>query len=565
MIARSRPGYAPRVARRSRRLRLARALAAVAGLYIVAGLWLRPASPIHLPPSAGQPRLWRGAYHVHSNRSDGSGTPEQIAGAAAAAGLHFVILTDHGNGTRRPDPPRYVDGVLLLDGVEISTDDGHYVALGMRQTPFPLGGDGASVAADVVRFGGLGIIAHPDSPRPALAWHDPSVYAHGFEWLNADNAWRGANTSHLLLRLVAYPFNRPGALAGLAAYPATLFARYDAPPVTRDLALAAVDAHARIGWRRDADPLEGGRTLARFPSYRAMFGTFGIIVPWVGRAPSGNAQQDADAVMHALRERLVYSAVFSMADTPYLSVEMEAAAPALRVRTNAPADAVIRMRRNGVPWREAAAPEARFARAAGDAQTTYRAEVWLAPRRGWPALPVAVGQSIGQLPPRATPSTDVRSTVPVAIAGWHGEHDPASSVHVETAEGAIARATLTLAPGPRASQFAALVADLGPPPAAAVGLSVVLEADAPMRLSLQFREPRPGEGLRWRRSVFVGPGDDDNAVPLSGFRPIAPASGAVPLDRVHALLFVMDTVNAQPGDRRIVTVRDVRWIVNGPG
>ncbi len=48
----------------------------------------------------------------------------------AAAGLKFVIFTDHGDGTRPPDPPEYVDGVLCLDGVEISTNDGHYVALG---------------------------------------------------------------------------------------------------------------------------------------------------------------------------------------------------------------------------------------------------------------------------------------------------------------------------------------------------------------------------------------------------------------------------------------------------
>ena len=41
----------------------------------------------------------RGAYHVHSSRSDGTGTVDEIAAAAARAGLQFVIITDHGNGT----------------------------------------------------------------------------------------------------------------------------------------------------------------------------------------------------------------------------------------------------------------------------------------------------------------------------------------------------------------------------------------------------------------------------------------------------------------------------------
>ena len=39
------------------------------------------------------------------DRSDGRGTPEQIAHAAARAGLKFVVITDHGDATRTPDPP----------------------------------------------------------------------------------------------------------------------------------------------------------------------------------------------------------------------------------------------------------------------------------------------------------------------------------------------------------------------------------------------------------------------------------------------------------------------------
>ena len=59
------------------------------------------------------PNLVFGAYHVHSARSDGSGTPDEIAAAAARAGLRFVILTDHGDATRAPDPPAYRHGVLV--------------------------------------------------------------------------------------------------------------------------------------------------------------------------------------------------------------------------------------------------------------------------------------------------------------------------------------------------------------------------------------------------------------------------------------------------------------------
>ena len=95
-------------------------------------------------------RTVAGAYHVHSRRSDGAADKRTIAQAAARAGLAFVILTDHGDGTRPPDPPEYLEGVLCVDAVEISTDEGHYVALDMRPSPYPLGGAAQAVVEDIL-------------------------------------------------------------------------------------------------------------------------------------------------------------------------------------------------------------------------------------------------------------------------------------------------------------------------------------------------------------------------------------------------------------------------------
>ncbi len=200
--------------------------------------------PRILSPVARQPAVWRGAYHVHSTQSDGSGTPEAIAAAAAAANLDFVILTDHGDGTRTPARPRIVDGVLLIDAVEISTDDGHYVALDLPPAPYPLAGEGRAVAEDVRRLGGMGLLAHPDSPRSSLAWHDPSVAADGFEWINGDSTWRTASTTQLLTRLLAYPLNRAGTLVGLARVSSRPFCR-TRPTVARTAAGAGSRRRAR--------------------------------------------------------------------------------------------------------------------------------------------------------------------------------------------------------------------------------------------------------------------------------------------------------------------------------
>ena len=111
-----------------------------------------------------------GILHVHTNRSDGLSGPDEIAAAAARAGLKFLVFTDHGDATRKPDPPQYRSGVLCLDGVEISTNGGHYVAIDMPASPYPLAGEARDVVEDVRRLGGFGIAAHPDSPKPQLHW-----------------------------------------------------------------------------------------------------------------------------------------------------------------------------------------------------------------------------------------------------------------------------------------------------------------------------------------------------------------------------------------------------------
>jgi hypothetical protein len=71
-----------------------------------------PPRPLALPPVPEIAEPIRGVIHVHTRRSDGSGTREQVARAAARAGLRFVVLTDHGDASRAPQPPAYIDGIF---------------------------------------------------------------------------------------------------------------------------------------------------------------------------------------------------------------------------------------------------------------------------------------------------------------------------------------------------------------------------------------------------------------------------------------------------------------------
>ena len=108
---------------------------------------------------------------------------------------------------------------LCLDAVEISTNGGHYVALDMQPSPYPLGGEPAAVVEDVERLGGFGIAAHPDSPTPELAWTDWDAPFDGIEWLSADSEWRDESRARFARVLFDYLLRPAPALASLLDRP----------------------------------------------------------------------------------------------------------------------------------------------------------------------------------------------------------------------------------------------------------------------------------------------------------------------------------------------------------
>ena len=104
-------------------------LAAAAAAYAArVALW-RPFDVQGPDPLDARPRT-SGVVHVHTTLSDGGGTPQEVAAAARAAGLGFVVITDHNNLDAKGFEG-YHDGVLVLVGTEISTTAGHVLGLGV--------------------------------------------------------------------------------------------------------------------------------------------------------------------------------------------------------------------------------------------------------------------------------------------------------------------------------------------------------------------------------------------------------------------------------------------------
>jgi hypothetical protein len=295
---------------------LTAALAAAVGVLI--GVTLPPrALPLAAPSDGTIP----GSIHIHTNRSDGRSSPEEIAAAAARAGLKFIVFTDHGDGTRKPDAPAYLSGVLCLDAVEISTTGGHYIALDMGPSPYPLGGEARDVVEDVRRLGGFGIVAHPDSPKPELSWREWIAPFDGLEWINPDTSWRvhaqmpgWRPRARLVAALFDYPVRPAETIARLLTASETTKYRWEAIANRRRIvALAGADAHAKLAFR-NVDPGDNQYSLP-LPSYEASFRTLTVHVR-PERPLTGDAARDAAVLMRAIRAGHLYTAIDAIASPP---------------------------------------------------------------------------------------------------------------------------------------------------------------------------------------------------------------------------------------------------------
>lgn len=147
-------------------------------------------------PGTGR-RWYRGDLHLHTVHSDGRRTPAEMAAAARRAGLDFFASTEHNTSSASLVWGRHAgDDLLVVNGEEVTTRDGHWLAVGL-----PAGAwvDWRYRAADgelprfleqVRSLGGLAIIAHPTVPIPSTGWTFGSLAQ-----ADAVELWNGPWTS----------------------------------------------------------------------------------------------------------------------------------------------------------------------------------------------------------------------------------------------------------------------------------------------------------------------------------------------------------------------------------
>jgi hypothetical protein len=437
----------------------------------------------------------------------------------------------------------------------------------------------------VARLGGFGIVAHPDSPKRALSWHDWDLPVDAFEWLNADSEWRDESLATLVAHVPYYLLRGPETIASLFDRPRVTLDRWDRAGAAgrRLVALAAADAHARVGWRGSPDetPDETSAAYLPVPSY------------------------DARRVIDAIRRGRVFTVIDARATPGALDLHGETPSgrivrmgdvvgPAdlpLRIRAAAaaPPGAEIRLLRSGEVVGATTGVALAYdvaAASAGEGSRMFRVEVHVPGLR----VPWITSNAIyvvetgpadrpdppagGRAAPHISPDTAGRAAAPAAerrlfdgdAAGWAIEHDADSAAAVDALPGAA---------GPRlafrfglaeqkAGAYAALVRALDGPIGAGAAVRFRARASRPVRLSVQVRLGSAEADLRWRRSIRLDADAREAIVPLAEMEGV---SGDVPAprrDEANGLLFVIDRTHTRGGTTGIVWFESIAIVAAPP-
>ena len=147
--------------------------------------------------AAGRGRAWyRGDMHLHTVHSDGRRLPAEVAAGARAGKLDFIVSTDHNTSSAAGVWGEFAGpDLLIIDGEEITTRNGHFTALGL-----PAGAwidwryravDGAlpRFVAEIHRVGALAVAAHPSAPCLGCGWK------FGYPGMDAIEVWNGPWTA----------------------------------------------------------------------------------------------------------------------------------------------------------------------------------------------------------------------------------------------------------------------------------------------------------------------------------------------------------------------------------
>ncbi len=536
---------------------------------------------------------WRGAVHVHTALSaDATGTVDEIAAAAARVGLDFVLLSEHtgARGTAGRAQAGWYGSVLVLVGEEISTFDGHLLALAVPPHPYALGPQARQALDDVRALGGAAWIAHIDGDT---AWTTGFAGAAGIEVVSLSEALHRMPVPARLAAALVYPANPHAAmLRVLGGRPAALDLWSERTSLSgaspRPLvAIGAVDAHGPLQW-------------IGAPSYDVVLSSLTTIV-WMDEPPrpgdadravaarllrrlrSGRAAVELSAAGQAPGMSFIAKALDGRVGLPGGQVGWGAGGWTLEARLGAPGDYRIELLRDGVLV--GTSEGERLAVEALD-PGSYRVEVF---RTGGPAgggapgatpwivsnpiylWPEAAITAANLRPAPALPAPrSVRSLLPEP--GWAAESDSLSA----SALAPMADGLLWTARVPNEEAADAFSAVAWRPETAldwrhTLGVTAGLSSPREWRVGLRVWTAAGSGEQTWELVVVSAPGQPPTLSPWQRFRRIGSDGQMVrgerlddELAQVTGVAFVVTPQRMRPGSEARIEIRDVGLFPGDP-
>ena len=153
-----------------------------------------------------------GSMHIHSTYSDGTLEIPDICREAEAAGLEYIMMTDH--NTLQPVRDGFEgwnDSLMVIIGCELNDNKNrnHYLVFNYNKE-LPNSKDALKYVRQVTEAGGLGIIAHPDEDGGYIhnigsyPWTDWRINEfQGMELWNQMTEWKeGLTPNNKFWRLI---------------------------------------------------------------------------------------------------------------------------------------------------------------------------------------------------------------------------------------------------------------------------------------------------------------------------------------------------------------------------
>ncbi|MFQ5789151.1 MAG: CehA/McbA family metallohydrolase [Acidobacteriota bacterium] len=532
-----------------------------------------------------------GVLHVHSRYSDGAGTVDDISAAARGAGLDFLVLTDHGHmEALRTEGEGYDQGVLRLVGTELSTEQGHILALDIPEPLFRFGSQTGDVLQAIAELGGFAIVAHPSARRANFAWTGWDLPGYtGVELFNFFSGWRRQRGWRTAVASGLYFLSPRRALAVGLEWDGELLGRFDKLQARRKLVgWAGLDAHGRM-------PLLGGLEL-EWPGYRA---TFAMVRNHLilDEGLNGDPVHDRAEIYQALRQGRGYVAFDGLADASRFTFQarqgsrlwpMGSQVPfssppvRLEVAVDGPPGTGLVLLRDGELLASSSDPKLSVS---VHRPGVYRAEARLAARYvpGGREQPWIVANPIFILPASEmdrrsrwlefppAPSTDHLRCEPLGDrerpVDFHPEHDIASMMDEESAhsrDGSFSIVFRLAEPAQGRPYVWCAVADRSPRDLSAFdSVRFRVRGDDVFRVDFQLRDAHPGgsdEDTEWWVTSFkISREWKEVTIPFRELHSITtPSDGRLDLDLIRGLFFVLDAGNTRPGVSGEIAIEDLQ-------